>query len=121
MLVSKKHIIEVARRLKVNAYESSYAGKDRGRFIVSREDLKRLLGVHRLHPFAVQRLIDACLAEGLIVIDMDDSFAFAETIFIEKWRKLPSRFVTEYVNEMFPDDDLDDDVVNGSDDSENEN
>jgi hypothetical protein len=53
---------------------------------------------------------------------MDDSFAFADTIFVSKWRKLPSRLVTEYVSELFPDDDeLDDEVVSGADNSENEN
>lgn len=91
---------DVAGTLYTDAYEASYGGKDRGRFLVSRDDLKKLLGVSRLHPGKIQELADACLALGLVLIDMDHVFAFAELQFIDKWRKLPSRLVSEYADDL---------------------
>lgn len=100
---------DVAGTLYTDAYEASYGGKDRGRFIVTREDLKKLLGVSRLHPTKIQELTDACLTLGLVLIDMDHVFAFAELQFIDKWRKLPSRLVSEYADELSIDEIEEDD------------
>jgi hypothetical protein len=111
------NVTDVASVLYADAYEASYGGKERGRFLVSRDDLKKLLGVTRLHHLKIQELTDACLALGLVVIDMDDVFAFAELQFVNKWRKLPSRLVSEYADELTIDGIEDDD----SSDSNEEN
>jgi hypothetical protein len=110
----KKRIDSVAKCLYFQAYEAEFGGKDRGKFQVSREGLKSLLGVQRLHASTIERLTDACLATGLVLIDMDNSFAFAEMAFVERWRKLPvSRLKTyteeiESLDEEGEDDDWDD-------------
>ena len=105
-MVTNQRIKEVAEILS-RAYEAEFGGKRRGRFQIYRQDLKKLLGVQRLHDSTVQRLIEACFEKGLVVIDLDDTFAVAELDLIRRWRKLPDRLVEEYVDSL--DDDLDDD------------
>lgn len=98
--MADNRVEQVAQLLYNQAYEASFGGKSRGRFQVSRDDIKRLLGVSRLHPSKIQQLSDACLATNLVFIDMDGTYAFAETKFVDKWRKLPSRLVLEYASEL---------------------
>lgn len=107
--MNKKRITSVAEVLYFEAYEATFGGKDRGRFLVSREHVKQLLGVRRLHASTTTGLLDACLKIGLVGIDMDDTFAFTETISVTKWRKLTSVLVGEYTNELDADGDDDDD------------
>jgi hypothetical protein len=97
-------IHDVALTLSRDAYDANYGGKDRSRFLVNRNDLKKILGVSRLHPTKIMELTDACLGRGLILIDMDDAFAFVKLKYVEKWRKLPDRLVNEYVNELSMDE-----------------
>lgn len=101
-------ITAVAKLLAKEIYEAEFAGKERGRFIVDRFQLKGLLGVPRLHDTTLARLSNACLMEGLVLIDLDDRIGFAEATYVEKWRKLPDRLFTEYVNELDIDEDTDD-------------
>jgi len=98
--VKKKRIEAVARCLYFQAYEAEFGGKTRGKFQITRDGVKELLGVKRLHPVTIQRLTDACLNTGLVVIDMDGSFAFAEADFVSKWRKVPVTRITTYVQEL---------------------
>lgn len=95
-----RRVQAVAATLYLQAYEAEYGGKTRGKFQISREDVMQLIGVPRLHPEHVQKLTDACLATNLAVVDMDATFVFLETNFVSKFRKLPSRLVLEYVDEL---------------------
>ena len=111
-----ERIQSTARLLYIQAYEAEFSGKNRGRFQIAREDIKQLLGISRLHPSTLQKLIDACLELGMVVIDMDDNFAFAETEYVSKWRKLPTRLVKEYANQLDDDDKPDSDDDDDDDD-----
>lgn len=102
-------IAAVARLLAKEIYEAEFAGKERGRFIVDRHQLKGLLGEPRLHDVTLARLSNACLKRGLVLIDLDDKIGFAEAAYVEKWRKLPDRLFSEYVNELAADDEDEDD------------
>lgn len=97
--MNEERILSVALALD-EIYQNEFGGKDRGRFLVDREHLKQLLGVSRLHREVIQALSDACLDLGMVMIDMDDRYGFAERRFVEKWRKLPTRLVEERVNEL---------------------
>jgi len=115
----KSRIKAVAEKLYVEIYEEEFGGKDRGRFIIDREQLKRLLGVKRLHDSTLLKLTDACLEEKLVLIDMDDKIGFAEATYVEKWRKLPERLAKDHSLELdaeFDDDDDDDEEFEDADD-----
>jgi hypothetical protein len=99
----------VAELLAREIYNAEFAGKERGRFIVDRQQLKGLLGVPRLRDTALSALTDECLDWGLVLIDMDDKIGFAEASYVEKWRKLPDRLLTEYVSELDADEDDEED------------
>jgi hypothetical protein len=98
----------VAQLLAKEIYNAEFAGKERGRFIVDRQQLKGLLGTPRLRDTALSALTDECLDWGLVLIDMDDKIGFAEAAYVEKWRKLPDRLFAEYVSELDADEDDDD-------------
>lgn len=120
-MITQERIATVAHLLYIEVYEQEFGGKTRGRFQVSRDDMKGLLGVQRLHQSTIQRLIDACLEVGLVVIDMDDTFAFAETNYVQKWRKLPSRLAQEHVSSLEKEEEEAlDEVMNESDSTDDE-
>ena len=103
--MKEERVEKVAEVLYFNLYEATFGGKVRGRFLVSRDDLKKLLGVKRLHPSTVEKLIDACLELGLVVIDMESSFGFAETTFVDKWRKAPTRLIDDENSQLSKEED----------------
>ena len=108
-MTTEERIENVAQTFYFEIYESEFCGKNRGRFLVSREDVKKLLNVQRLHQSTIEKLVDSCLELGLVVIDMDGSFAFAETKFVQKWRKVPARLVDEHANRLAQQDESDND------------
>lgn len=89
---------KVAFALRRQIYTETFGGKARGKFLVSRESLKELLGVSRLSASDLDVLTTECLNIGLTVIDMDDSFAFAEKRFVKNWRKVPNNVVRKFVD-----------------------
>ncbi len=107
MATSRERIDDVAQCLWAEIYEDEFGGKPRGKFHLSRDDLKKLLGVQRLHSSTLRQLTDACLDLGLVVIDLDSYFAMVELRFIEKWRQVPKRIIKEQAQELdaYGDDD----------------
>ncbi|MBK1718257.1 hypothetical protein CKO27_11490 [Thiocystis violacea] len=73
-----------------------------------------------MHAITIQKLADACLRLGLVMIDLDTYFAFAETQFVENWRKLPERICQNYLENLEEDADVDadDDDDNDEDDED---
>jgi hypothetical protein len=100
MATSIDRINEVAQCLWGEIYEEEFGGKPRGKFLLTREDLKSLLGVQRLHFSTVRQLTDACLKLGLVVIDLDSYFAMVELRFLEKWRRVPKRLIKDHTQEL---------------------
>ncbi len=115
-----KRVTALAEMLYLEIYEAEFGGKARGRFQLTRQDLKKLLGIKRLHASTMQSLIDACLKTGLVVIDMDDTIAFAEEAYVSKWRKIPSRLIDDYTAELDLDESKDELLDDSSDDADDE-
>ncbi len=88
--VSDEKIREVAHKLWTDVYEESFRGKDRGRFCLTRAQLKAALCTNRLHATTIERLQDQALALGLVVIDLDDFFPCVEVRVMRKYRRPPS-------------------------------
>lgn len=105
--VTQQRIDEVAEYLNRNIYEESFGGKDRGRFLIDRKQMRDLLGTSKLHDSTISKLYTACLDEGIIMIDLDEVFAFIEAKMVRKYRKAPVRVTNEYLPpELSDDDDL---------------
>ena len=79
-------------------FETSFRGKTRGRFALTREQLKIVLDVKRLDQSIITRLQDAMLVRGLVMIDLDDVFPFIEESIIRRYRRPSYRIL----NPMFP-------------------
>ncbi|QTD32705.1 hypothetical protein [Pseudomonas fluorescens] len=90
----------VATALRKQIYTETFGGKARGKFLLSRESLKELLGVSRLSTAAIEAFTTQCLNRGLTVVDMDDSFAFAEKRFVKNWRKVPNNIVRKFTDKI---------------------
>ena len=109
--VTDEKISEVARKLWADLYETSFRGKDRGRYCLTRGQLMMALGVVRLHAVTVTRLQDEALALGLLIVDLDDLFPCIEVTIIRRYRRPP----TEIFLEHFPIAE-DDEAAEGEDD-----
>lgn len=99
--VTDDKLQEVARILWEEVYEAEFRGKDRGRFSITRTQLKQALGVEKLHAATLEKLQDRALEKGLIIIDLDDIFPCIETRVARAYRK-PSR---QIFDSFFPPED----------------
>ena len=95
-------IERVADALYYNVYEAPFRGKRRGRFCLTRDQLRAMLEVERLHTSTVRRLQDAALDKGLVVVDLDDVFPCIETRVLRGLRRPPARVLQDCLGE--PDD-----------------
>jgi hypothetical protein len=98
--VTDAKIAEVASKLWLDVYEAAFRGKDRGRFCLTREQLKHALGTDRLHASTIERLQDEARSKGLVIIDLDDIFPCVEVRVVRKYRRPP----TTFFNEIFPEE-----------------
>jgi hypothetical protein len=101
--VSDEKIREVAVKLWTAVYEEPFRGKDRGRFCLTREQMKAALGTGRLHATTIERLQDEALSLGLVIIDLDDLFPCVEVRIIRKYRRPPGDIFLKHFPE--PEDD----------------
>lgn len=104
-MVTDERLEEVAELLWLEVYEAEFRGKSRGRFAITREQLKKALGTEKLHETTVFRLQAAALHHGLVIIDLDDIFPCVEVDVLRKYRR-PPKAVFE---EIFPGPDSDGD------------
>jgi hypothetical protein len=89
MQVTEAEIHRVAEQLYEGVYEESFRGKRRGRFAITRAQLKQALGVRKLHASTVERLQDEALGIGMAVVDLDGLFACVDVDVLHKYRRPP--------------------------------
>jgi hypothetical protein len=102
--ITEQKLEHVARVLWEGVYEADFRGKERGRFAITRTQLKQALGVEKLRAATIERLQDRALERGLIIIDLDDIFPCIETRVVRAYRKPPRQIYDEF----FPVEDEDD-------------
>jgi hypothetical protein len=107
MSVTSEKIDDVAQKLWLELYELEFRGKSRGRFSLSREQMKQALGVKKLHTSTIEKLQEACLGRGLAVIDLDDIFPCIEVDVLRKYRRPPKAIFDDVFSAY--DDSVDDD------------
>jgi hypothetical protein len=98
MATSKERTRErkVAEILCQGVYENAFGGKTRGRYLLSKKGLKKLLRVERLHSRTLRKLSDECQTLGHALIDLGQSIALADLRFIGNCRQAPLRIITRY-------------------------
>ncbi len=89
MTVTDDHIRQVAHLLFADLYEREFRGKSRGRFAITRAQIKQALAVEKLHASTIERLQDEALDLGLVIVDLDDVFACVEIGVLRKYRRPP--------------------------------
>jgi hypothetical protein len=106
--VSDEKIIEVAMKLWRDLYEEAFRGKERGRFCLTREQLKEALDTEKLHRSTIDRLQDEALKLGLVIVDLDDLFPCIEKDVVRRYRRPPRdafiKVFPEVVAEEKPDE-----------------
>ena len=93
-------IPKVAELLEKQIYETPFGGKTRGKFLISRDGLKDLLGVARLTTSILDELVDECLNRNIAFIDLDDCFAVVDEGFVRNFRKVPNSLVREFADAL---------------------
>jgi len=112
--VSDVKIDEVAEKLWREVYEHPFRGKDRGRFAVTRDQMRQALDVERLHESTIERLQERALEKGLVIINLDDLFPCIETKVLRKYRRPPKAIF----DAIFGDPDADEDDVEDTEDTD---
>ena len=104
--VTAKNISEV--------YKSSFGGKDKGRFRISRAGLTILSGRKILRQAVIDSIFDVLLNDyGIFMIDLESEFAFINESIIRSYREVPEKIVSKYGDDCF-------DVNEKMDDEESE-
>jgi hypothetical protein len=80
-------------------YNWEFGGKDRGRFRISRRQLRRLSGRGRLEDSILSQFVQHCYERGLVVTDLGDEFSVIEVAAMQNYRKAPSRLIEECARE----------------------
>jgi hypothetical protein len=109
-VVTREKIEEVAEKLWAEVYEHAFRGKRRGRFALTREQLRDALDVHKLHATTIEKLQEISLDKGLVVIDLDDLFPCVEIEVVRKYRR-PPKSVFQDIFGISGDDEVEDEVV----------
>ena len=99
--VTNAKIREVAVTLWTEVYEEAFRGKERGRFCLSREQLRTALQTSRLHATTIERLQDEALSLGLVIIDLDDLFPCVEVRILRKYRRPPMEIFARFFHSDF--------------------
>lgn len=86
--LTDEKIDQVVNKLN-ELYETSFRGKKRGRYGLTRDQMRQALDVDKLHDTAIEKLQDAALRTGLVIIDLDGFFPIVEVDVIRKYRKPP--------------------------------
>ena len=88
-IVTEEKLGDVVAKLYRDIYEAEFRGKNRGRFAITRAQMKQALDVDKLHAKTIARLQDKALEHGLVVIDLDDLFPCVETGVVRQYRRPP--------------------------------
>lgn len=89
---------EVAEILS-KIYESEFGGKGRGRFKISRSNLRRLSGRKRLEDTTIEKIAEAALDIGYIVIDLGDHFSVVEESVMLNYRPVPKSILVRFLED----------------------
>lgn len=97
---------KIAHTLWADIYETSFGGRDRGAFRISRRQLADRLGGQYLDPVTLLSLKAAAAETGLIMVDAGNGFACIELRAVDALRRVPNSVLREAFAPA--DDDLDD-------------
>lgn len=103
-----KPVGDVAQAL-IDIYEQTFGGKNRGRFKISRSNLRRLSGRKRLEDTTIEKIADAAYDKGLIVVDLGDYFAVVEEGVMRNYRPVPKSILSVAIESCSELEEADDD------------
>lgn len=104
--ITEDTIQSVAKTLYVDLYEKEYGRSARGRYVLTREQLRRLLGLERLHESTIERLISEAQALGLVIINLDTHFMCIESNVLASWRRVPNSLIEALALKLHDNDDV---------------
>lgn len=80
-------------------YELKFGGKRRGKYRITRVDLRKLAGRKKLHATIVEEIKDLMLESGYLMGEVADYFVLIDVRVIEGYRKLPRAILKPYWEE----------------------
>ena len=82
-------------------YDRSFGGKERGRFVLTREQVGQILGVKKLHEVTLSELqTDALNEADLVVSELSDQlYGIIDATVAARWRRLPKKNLSDVLGE----------------------
>lgn len=81
-------------------YETAFGGKERGRFRISRNNLKLLADRKVIKQSFVDELKEEAWEYELVVVDLEDGFVVIDVNLLDSYRFAPKNVVKEIVEEF---------------------
>lgn len=95
---SPAEMVEVLRDI----YEETFGGKERGRYRLTHSQFRKLSGRKRLEEGVTNRIINAALEAGFIIIDLGDYFCIVEESVMLNYRPVPKSIGLKYLPDESP-------------------
>jgi hypothetical protein len=86
---------QVAKILE-KIYEADFGGKDRGRFLISREGLREISGKRRLEDPIITSTINEAYELGFVMTDLGDDFSVIEERVMRNYRKVSKQIINNH-------------------------
>ena len=77
-------------------YEEGFGGKERGRYRISRSNLRTLSGRKRLEDSIIDSVIDSTYEKGLVVTDLGDEFSVIHEGVMHNYRRVSRKLVSQH-------------------------
>ncbi|GHU18115.1 hypothetical protein FACS189475_03060 [Betaproteobacteria bacterium] len=91
---------EKVAELLSKIYEYEFGGKEKGRYKISRSNLRRLACRKRLEDATINKITDAVFELGYIMIDLGDYFAVVKESVMLNYRPVPKSVLLRHLKEI---------------------
>ncbi len=96
-------ITEVSKIL-IRFYHSRFSGKNEIRYRIKKSDLKKIFGIRDIKKYQIEQLQLRLEKNGYLLNSFDDYYFFIPIKTVDRWRKVPSRLVNDYLSEETEED-----------------
>src|SRR5262245_54249883 len=88
---------EIIAKSLSQIYQETFGGKDRGRYKISRRNLRLLSGRKRLEDTTTAKIMESLYNLGFIMVDLGDDFAVVEEGVMLNYRPVPRAVLSKYL------------------------
>lgn len=91
---------ELMAEIVISIYNKEFRGKTRGRFALTRDQIKEISGRSRLEESIIKQFTDCLIKQGYCLVKIDGSlFAVIDQNILSNYRKLTKNIMRQVIKE----------------------